>query len=312
MKPSNRSDIDQLVADKVAESRTLDYKEKLPGQSDGEKKESLADITSFANASGGDLVFGVAEERDVQNRPTGIPKGITGLGMINVDAEKLRLEAIIRDGIEPRLPGVQIHALNGFPTGSVLIIRIRQSWNPPHMVKGTGAGSYRFYSRNSAGKYPLDSTEIRAAFALSEALPERIRHFRDERLAKIIADETPVPLKANPKLVLQMVPLAAFRSTAETLDMGAVSRLGMQGLLRPIDNSPSSRRFNLDGYVSIIQYTEGPCDGYLQVFRNGCIEAVDTRMIRRRDERLIPSLLLEQAVIEAAAQYLDLLRKTRH
>ena len=97
--------MDQLVADKVAESRTLDYKEKLPGQSDGEKKEFLADITSFANASGGDLVFGVAEERDVQNRPTGIPKGITGLGMINVDARKLRLEAVIRDGIEPRLPG---------------------------------------------------------------------------------------------------------------------------------------------------------------------------------------------------------------
>ena len=32
------ADIDQLVADKVAESRTLDYKEKLPGQSDSEKK----------------------------------------------------------------------------------------------------------------------------------------------------------------------------------------------------------------------------------------------------------------------------------
>ena len=102
-----------MVADKVAESRTLDYKEKLPGQSDGDKKEFLADITSFANASGGDIIFGVAEERDAQNRPTGIPKEITGLGMINVDAEKLRLEAIIREGIEPRLPGVQIHAING-------------------------------------------------------------------------------------------------------------------------------------------------------------------------------------------------------
>jgi len=40
------ADIEELITDKVAESRTLDYKEKLPGQSDGDKKEFLADITS--------------------------------------------------------------------------------------------------------------------------------------------------------------------------------------------------------------------------------------------------------------------------
>ena len=71
---------------------------------------------------------------------------------------------------------------------------------------------------NSAGKYPLDSTEIRAAFALSEALPERIRRFRDERLAKIIADEMPVNLEPHPRLMLHMVPVSSMLGTA-TLDI---------------------------------------------------------------------------------------------
>jgi len=107
-----------------------------------------------------------------------------------------------------------------------------------------------------------------------------------------------------------VVPLAAFGSKAGTLDMKAVSTLDTQGFLKPIRRFLSSRRFNLDGYLGIAQYRIGPCDAYLQVFRNGCIEAVDVQMIRRSDDhRLIPSLSLEQNVAEAVAGYLDLLRK---
>ncbi len=303
-------DIEQLVTDRVAESRTLDYKEKLPGQSDGEKKEFLADITSFANASGGDLVFGVAEERDAQNRPTGMPKEITGLGTINVDAEKLRLEAIIRDGIEPRVPGVQIRAINGSPAGLVLIIRVRQSWNPPHMVKGSGAGSYRFYSRNSAGKYPLDSTEIRAAFALSEALPERIRRFRDERLAKIIADETPVSLEPHPRLVLHMVPVSSMLGTT-TLDVNAVAKSDGV-LLRPFDTSGWNWRYNLDGFLTYSPSEQTRSHSYLQVFRNGCLEAVAVVETSPgqvdRKQQFIPSAWLERELIEAVHRYSGLLQ----
>jgi len=39
----------------------LDYKRDVPGESDQDKKEFLADISSFANATGGDLIYGVDE-----------------------------------------------------------------------------------------------------------------------------------------------------------------------------------------------------------------------------------------------------------
>jgi len=51
----------------------------LPSGSDADKKEFQADVTSFANAAGGDLVFGIEEKQDDQGRNTGIPLRVVGL-----------------------------------------------------------------------------------------------------------------------------------------------------------------------------------------------------------------------------------------
>lgn len=52
------SDLQELIDNQVPEGKTIEYKEALPGNSDGDKKEFLADVSSFANAAGGDLIFG--------------------------------------------------------------------------------------------------------------------------------------------------------------------------------------------------------------------------------------------------------------
>ena len=59
------SDLQNLRKNQVAESKILDYKETLPGNSDTDKKEFLFDVSSFANAAGGDLVYGIKEEDGV-------------------------------------------------------------------------------------------------------------------------------------------------------------------------------------------------------------------------------------------------------
>ena len=194
-----KSHIDALIENAVREGKKIDYKAKLPGNSDGDKREFLADVSSFANSSGGDLLFGVNEEE-------GLPTEAPGLACINADAEIQRLDNILRDGLDPRIPGVQMRPVEGFRQGPVLLVRIPRSWASPHMV--TFKGSSRFFARNNAGKYQLDVAEIRAAFALSEALPEKIRGFRADRLAKIIAGETPLPLKEGRMAVLHMLPIS--------------------------------------------------------------------------------------------------------
>jgi len=58
------ADLQNLVNNAVLELKTLDYKRILPGNSDGEKKEFLADIVSFANSMGGDIIYGISENNN--------------------------------------------------------------------------------------------------------------------------------------------------------------------------------------------------------------------------------------------------------
>src|SRR4051812_41318824 len=87
-------DIQALVG-QVSEGRTLDFKRDLPGGSDADKKEFLADVSSFANTNGGDLILGVDEK-------AGVASKIVGVSASDVDAETLRLEQIILSGLDPR------------------------------------------------------------------------------------------------------------------------------------------------------------------------------------------------------------------
>jgi hypothetical protein len=301
-----KADIDALVTDEVREGRTLDYKETLPGGTDSEKTEFLADVSSFANASGGYLIFGIREKRDGDGKPTGIPEIAEGIAGINPDSETLRLESSIRTGIDPRVPGIRTKSISGFSKGPVLLMRIAKSWSSPHMV--TFKNHSRFYSRSSNGKYALDVKEIRSAFALSELLPERVRRFRDDRLAKIVADETPISLDAAPKIVLQLLPIRAVDATA-AFDMGSRGEEFIKVL--PMHTCKATDwRYNFDGFVV---YTWDPPEtasgGYVQVFRSGIVEAVDARLLKQREEKkYIPGTSYEQKLLAGLSAYLKALR----
>src|SRR5438046_9154366 len=96
----NAHGIQDLYANQVQEGKTIDYKSSLPVGTDEDKREFLSDAASFASA-GGYLVYGIEEFG-------GIPIAIPGLGNINSDDEKLRLENLLRHGVAPRIPGLAI------------------------------------------------------------------------------------------------------------------------------------------------------------------------------------------------------------
>jgi hypothetical protein len=189
-----------------------------------------------------------------------VPEAVPGLAGINTDEQTRRLDSMIQAGIAPRIAGVRIRPVEGFPDGPVVLVRVPKSYTAPHMV--TFQEHSRFYSRNNAGKYPLDVGEIRSAFALSESLPERIRRFRDERLARIIAGETPVALNPGPKVVLHLLPIAALGVSAH-YDLTRFEH--KRDDLSPLAGGGPSFRYNLDGVVTYIPSLEGPgSHGYVR------------------------------------------------
>lgn len=290
-------DLQFLKDNSVLEGKTIEYKQQLPSNSVSDKKQFLADISSFANASTGDLIFGVVEER-------GIPQSIEGLDIADIDEEKLRLENMIRDGLEPRITGTSIKPIPLSNSRTVLVIRVPKSWNSPHRVIYDGHD--KFYSRNSSGKYPIDVAELRIAFNLSEALADRIRRFRPERISKIIANETPIPLNDTAKIVLHVLPVISF-SPAQRYDLTDLTSKGLH--LTPMYCSGWDSRYNFDGMLTFAGVRERKSHSYVQLFGNGIIEAVEGLLLSPRGQRLIiPSIRYEQELISSLTDYLAVLK----
>jgi predicted HTH transcriptional regulator len=138
----SKEDIDALVSHEVAEGRSLDYKGMLPGNLNQNKVEFLADVASLANTSGGYLLYGVKERRDENGKPAGVPESADGLHGINVDQAIGRLESILRDNLDPRVPGVRMRAIAGFSNGPIVVVWVPKSWAAPHM-SASAAGQGR-------------------------------------------------------------------------------------------------------------------------------------------------------------------------
>ena len=279
-------DLDHLLANSVTEGKTIEYKKALPGNSDGDKKEFLADVSSFANTTGGDLIFGVDETQ-------GVPTGIPGLVISDPDAEVLRLDSIINDGLEPRVR-FETRVVQRGGKLPVLIVKIERSWIGPHRV--IFKGHDKFYARNSAGKYPMDVSELRSAFTLAGSVTEQVRQFRADRLSRLRANKTPVTLVAGAsRTVLHCIPLESF-SRAVQYDPLRYSQPRRTADFPPIVvGSGWSSRINLDGVVTYSGVENGAMS-YTQLFRNGAIEAVEVYWLnvnRNGSARAIPHLAVE-------------------
>src|SRR6476659_1035123 len=166
-----------------------------------DRKEFLADASSFANSMGGHLIYGMKE--------VGVlPTDLVALPGIDADMEMRRLEQMARTGVRPPMVGLQLQPITIKDGIAAIVMRIPQSWNSPHQV--TFDQSFRFYARGTNGKYALEVDEWRSIFSLGASAAERLQQFRIERISKIVAEDAPVPLHAGAKLVVHILPLAAF------------------------------------------------------------------------------------------------------
>jgi hypothetical protein len=271
----------------VQESKLLEYKKELHLFKDEEKREFLADVSSFANADGGILMYGIKEDK-------GAAKNIAGVVNDNFDDLVRQMENIIRDGVEPRIT-IKTKTINvpGEDT-RLILIRIEKSWYGPHRV--IYRGHDKFYSRNSAGKYPLDTFELRNAFTSSSSLIEKIDQFRDRRIMEILNNNAPIRLPPTGKILLHFFPLGCFTTnTGEEFKrmIGFKNELGLLYWKHGYDY-----KNNLHGFL---MYSPRSPD-YTQVFRNGSVEALDAFLCAPHPEKFpddtIVSTDLEKGIFD--------------
>jgi predicted HTH transcriptional regulator len=63
------SDLQMLVDNTVREGREVEYKQVLTIQEDDQKQEFLNDVSSFANTTGGYLIYGIRESKEDKGKP---------------------------------------------------------------------------------------------------------------------------------------------------------------------------------------------------------------------------------------------------
>lgn len=283
------ADLEQLITSQVPEGRLLEYKREVGSTAESKEVPLLATISSFANAGGGDLLVGV-EAID------GLATILCGVEVENLDREILRLEQLVRNGIEPRIPKVEFRAIRLSENRYVWLIRVSPSWTAPHRVKRNS----KFYARNSAGRYELDVNELRLAFSMTETMAGRIREFRIDRLAKINAGLTPVPLAGEGSMVVHVVPVQSFVTRA-SIDIGTY--WGTTAL-PPMGAMGWDHRVNLDGLVTFDRYRERSSRAYTQMFRSGIVEAALVLSVDG-GEKSLHSVRFEQYTLELMYKYLS-------
>lgn len=245
------------------------------------------------------MIFGMDEER-------GIASAVAGMDIENVELWLNGLDSMIRQTIQPRITGIVLHPITLSDGKTVVIMQIPRSWALPHAV--TYAGSFRFFARNASGKYPLDVTDLRALFAVSESQHQQHRTFRTERMGRIVSGETPLPLPKSAQLVVHLLPLNAFDPAAQ-VDLGKHSGIVRDQLALLRRDLAPRYRYNFDGFLLYQPLNaHQQSESYTQFFRNGMIEWVDAGFLFQPnvEKPFINSALLERSVCEAVSTALQL------
>lgn len=151
------ADIVRLVRDKEKESLTLEYKscDALVTNDDKKKTEISKDISAFANATGGVVVYGVTEDKNDRHAPFSID-----IGFDPSDITKEWLEQVINSRIHPRLDELyinQVELTETSPGRVVYVVEVPQAiTRPPHQ-----AHDHLYYRRYNFHVLPMEDYEIR-------------------------------------------------------------------------------------------------------------------------------------------------------
>jgi hypothetical protein len=150
-------DIQRLIDNQIQESTNLDYKRcgaLIEGEKHSKQKiinELSKDVSSFANAEGGTIIYGIIEEGS-------IPKEIDE-GFDPTRIKREFLENIIDASIKPKIDGLrikQIELKNRNPGKVIYVVYIPQSLQGAIQAK-----DYRYYQRRNFKAEPMEDYQVR-------------------------------------------------------------------------------------------------------------------------------------------------------
>lgn len=143
-------DILDLLKYEVEESVHLDYKAGVSLEKNEKRTSEIAkDVSAFANADGGIIVYGILEK---DHRPNSFSY-VDGTCIT-----KEWLEQVINSKVNKKIPGVEIYPfrVDGDLKKSIFLVKIPRSNMAPHM-----SSDHRYYKRYNFTSVPMEDYEVR-------------------------------------------------------------------------------------------------------------------------------------------------------
>lgn len=263
--------------------RTFDFLEAVDKlQKVKGKNEFRNDVCSFANADGGNLIFGISEKN-------GIASSIVPILIKNIDSFELDLRNILLS-IQPSTPNVEFNFITA-DDGYVVVVHIEKGFFKPYMIVENQT-TFRFFIRHGNRKDAMSYSEISNSFLHSASLSEEIKRFRAERLSELLEDNTGM------FGVIQIIP-ASFTNPADSISMFDFGKSGKLPLPVQLSNHIRGKMLpNVDGVW--FPSEDGLRDfELLRIFNNGIVELkynLNTRSYG--DEEYLVSLEFFNAIEE--------------
>jgi Putative DNA-binding domain len=151
-----KSHLEALHSANIKESLTLEYKASpaVNKRDDKMKLEMARDVSAFANADGGQIVYGMTEH---DHEPAGLDGGVDG----NIYPE-IWFEQVLQQHIRPPIPGLRIRHVPLKKPMVAVVIDVPATKTDPHQVSDG-----RYYRRHNFNRLHMEHYEVRDAIRRS-------------------------------------------------------------------------------------------------------------------------------------------------
>ena len=193
---------------------------------------------------------------------------VVGLHFQSVDEEIRRLQSVLLSSVEPRMPGVEIREVPIGSGGCALLVKVPQSWRPPHRI--THSNINRFYLRYSRGVFEPDTEGLRQVFNGGLDQERQLETWRDERLERLQTGSQGFLVDGRGVVVVQVASLARNQTSFQ---IPPAPKCNLD-FLPPILGG-STHRYNFDGLLFHAPSRSGnPVSAYTQLFTSWKVEMV--------------------------------------
>jgi hypothetical protein len=175
LKLETKADLEALHTGNVKEGISLEYKASpaIDKKDDEKKREMARDISAFANADGGQIVYGMNEK---DHEPAGLDDGVDGKAY-----PEIWFEQVLQQHITPAIPGLRIRHIPLVKPMVAIVIDVPSTKADPHQVSDG-----RYYRRHNYNRLIMEHYEVRDAMrrATDPALVIEFELFKGEAAYK--------------------------------------------------------------------------------------------------------------------------------